>query len=113
VGIGFSIVATAGTAAYLSGEGIPVEAVVAKLSDDEVGVVDLIADGKIQLVINSPRGRGSRADGAYIRAAAGRHNVPLLTTASAAVAAANGIIETMRHELQVRTLQEYHQGVRS
>jgi carbamoyl-phosphate synthase large subunit len=111
VDIGFSIVATAGTAAHLSAEGVPVGEVIAKLSDDEVGVVDLIADGKIQLVINSPRGRGSRADGAYIRAAAGRHNVPLLTTASAAVAAANGIAETMRHELQVRTLQEYHKGV--
>jgi carbamoyl-phosphate synthase large subunit len=84
---------------------------VAKLSDDDVGVVDLLADGKVQLVVNSPRGRGSRADGAYIRAAAGRHNIPLLTTASAALAAANGIAETMRHELSVRTLQEYHQGV--
>jgi carbamoyl-phosphate synthase large subunit len=108
--IGFSIVATAGTAAYLTEQGLVVDSVVAKLSDDDVGVVDLLADGKVQLVVNSPRGRGSRADGGYIRAAAGRHNVPLLTTASAALAAANGIAETARHELSVRTLQEYHQG---
>ncbi len=117
VDIGFSIIATSGTARYLSELGIPVESVIAKLSDDDPGtdgggVVDLIADGKIQLVVNSPRGRGPRADGAYIRAAAGRHNVPLLTTASAALAAAGGIAESMRHELRVRTLQEYHQGVR-
>jgi carbamoyl-phosphate synthase large subunit len=111
--LGFSIVATAGTAEHLAEQGVAVDSVVAKLSDDDVGVVDLLADGKVQLVVNSPRGRGSRADGAYIRAAAGRHKVPLLTTASAALAAANGIAETARHELSVRTLQEYHQGVRS
>jgi len=111
--LGFSIIATAGTAAALEEAGVPVEAVIAKLSDDDVGVVDLVAAGKVQLVVNSPRGRGSRADGAYIRAEAGRHGVPLLTTASAALAAANGIGETRRHELSVRTLQEYHQGVRS
>ena len=116
VDLGFAIVATKGTAVFLAEAGIHVEAVVSKLSDDgnEGGddAVALIADGKVQLVVNSPRGRGPRADGAYIRTAAGRHSVPLLTTASAALAAANGIAETIRSELSVRTLQEYHQGVR-
>ncbi len=109
--LGLSIIATEGTASFLREAGVPVEAVVAKLSDDEVGVVDLIASGRVQLVVNSPRGRGPRADGAYIRAEAGRYGVPLLTTASAALAAANGIAETVSHVLSVRTLQEYHQGV--
>jgi carbamoyl-phosphate synthase large subunit len=118
--LGFSIVATAGTAAHLRTEGIAVDTVVAKISEgagltplDPTGVdaVDLIAAGKVVMVINSPRGRGPRADGSHIRAAAGRHNVPLFTTAAAALAAANGIAETRRHPLVVRSLQEYHAGV--
>ena len=72
-----------------------------------IDAVQLISDGKVQLVVNSPRGRGPRADGAYIRAAAGRHRVPLLTTAAAALAAANGISDTRQHEMRVRSLQSY------
>ena len=112
---GFTIVATEGTAKHLMDEGVPVATVVSKLSDaDPHGgqhAVDLIATGRVQLVVNSPRGRGPRADGAYIRTAAGAHHVPLLTTAAAALAAANGIAESARHELVVRPLQEYHRGV--
>jgi carbamoyl-phosphate synthase large subunit len=115
--LGFTIVATEGTAKHLMDEGIDVETVVSKVSDsDPAGgrdAVDLIANRRIQLVINSPRGRGPRADGGYIRAAAGRHHVPLLTTASAALAVANGMVESSRHELVVRPLQEYHRGVRA
>jgi carbamoyl-phosphate synthase large subunit len=112
-GLGFEIVATSGTAQYLRDAGIPVAMDVPKLTDGAGDdVVALLAEGKIQLVVNSPRGRGPRADGAYIRAAAGRHGVPLLTTASAALAAANGIAEASRHELTVRSLQEYHRGPR-
>ena len=51
------------------------------------------------LVVNSPRGRGARADGAHIRAAAGVHGIPCLTTAAAGLAAANGIARLGRHEL--------------
>ena len=118
--LGFDIVATEGTASYLRERGVEVSTVVAKISDssggapaEPVGVdaVDLIAAGKVQLVVNSPRGRGPRADGSHIRSAAGRHNVPLLTTAAAALAAANGIAETARRPQVVRPLQEYHAGV--
>ena len=113
--LGFQIVATAGTAAYLEQHGVGVATVVDKLSGGPtpgggVDVVSMIGDGKIQLVVNSPRGRGPRADGAYIRAAAGRHRVPLVTTASAALAAANGIADTLRHDLRVRSLQSYLSG---
>ena len=73
--------------------------------------MQLISDGQIQLVVNSPRGRGPRSDGAYIRAAAGLHRVPLLTTAAAALAAANGIGDTLLYPPAVRSLQEYHAGV--
>jgi carbamoyl-phosphate synthase large subunit len=113
--LGFTIVATAGTAAACEAEGIPVGAVVAKLGPDGaadrdvVGVdaVELIASGKVNLVVNTPRGRGPRADGAYIRLAASAHGVPCLTTVPAALAAAAGIAEWRSEEHQVRSLQEY------
>ena len=122
--LGFSIVATSGTAAHLSAEGVEVSQVVAKLTqpgggdasvpvDGEVDGVELISAGGIDLVVNSPRGRGPRADGAHIRRAAATHQVPLLTTAAAALAAANGVGEWTRTDLGVRSLQAYHRGVRS
>jgi carbamoyl-phosphate synthase large subunit len=107
--LGFTIVATAGTAAACEAEGIPVGGVVAKRGD-EVGIdaVDLIASGKVNLVVNTPRGRGPRADGAHIRLAASAHGVPCLTTIAAALAAAAGIAESRTEEHRVRSLQEYH-----
>jgi carbamoyl-phosphate synthase large subunit len=113
VELGFSIAATAGTAAHLEAHGIEVATVVAKLGEETgTDAVELIARGKVDLVVNSPRGRGPRADGAHIRAAASANQVPLLTTASAGLAAAGGMADWSRHELQVRSLQEYHRGVR-
>ncbi|MEJ5255688.1 MAG: carbamoyl-phosphate synthase large subunit [Acidimicrobiales bacterium] len=109
--LGFSIAATSGTAAFLEDQGIEVSTVVAKLGEASGhDAVELIASGKVDLVINSPRGRGPRADGAHIRAAAGAHGVPLLTTAAAGLAAANGLADWFHHEIRVRSLQEYHGG---
>jgi carbamoyl-phosphate synthase large subunit len=109
--LGFSIAATSGTAAFLEDQGIEVSTVVAKLGEASGhDAVELIASGKVDLVINSPRGRGPRADGAHIRAAAGAHGVPLLTTAAAGLAAANGLADWVHHEIRVRSLQEYHGG---
>ncbi|MHB1517175.1 MAG: carbamoyl-phosphate synthase large subunit [Acidimicrobiales bacterium] len=112
VSLGFDLVATSGTATMLEAEGIPVSTVVAKVGDSHPGVVDavdLIAGGKVQLVINTPRGRGPRADGLHIREAALSHQVPCLTTVAAARAAAAGIADWIRHPLRVRSLQEYHE----
>ncbi|MGH8973765.1 MAG: carbamoyl-phosphate synthase large subunit [Acidimicrobiia bacterium] len=107
--LGFALVATSGTAAACEAEGIPVSVVVAKRGDD-VGIdaVDLIASGKVDLVVNTPRGRGPRADGAHIRQAASAHGVPCMTTVAAALAAAAGIAEWRTSEHRVRSLQEYH-----
>ncbi len=110
-GLGFLIAATAGTAAALRDAGLPVDRVVAKLDEEGHDAVDLIAAGGIDLVINSPRGRGPRADGAHIRTAAGAAGVPLLTTGSAGLAAALGMADWARHPIAVRSLQEYHRGV--
>ena len=110
--LGFTLAATPGTAEYLEAGGVPVKTVVGKLSDGGGGptAVDLISSGKVQLVVNTPRGRGPRADGAYIRTAANVHNVPCLTTVAAARAAAAGIADWGRHPLSVRSLQEYLEG---
>ena len=109
---GFELVATAGTAAALAADGLSVKAVVAKVGDDhDAGVadaVDLIANGQVDLVVNTPRGRGPRADGDHIRRAAIRHKVPCITTVAAALAASAGIAEQASHDPIVRSLQEYH-----
>ena len=112
--LGFDIAATAGTADYLRRNGIAVATEVAKLSVDGYETspgedsVQLIAAGRIQLVVNTPRGRGAQIDGRHIRAAARTHHVPCLTTVAAARAAATGLREWLASDLQVRPLQEFH-----
>ena len=112
--LGFSVVATTGTADYLMDHGVVVESVVDKVGEPEPGsgradAVELISTGQIQLVVNTPQGRGPRADGAYIRTTASIHQVPCLTTVAAARAAASGIADWGRHVLSVRSLQEFHE----
>ena len=113
--MGFSIAATAGTAAFLESRGVPVKIAVAKVGDaptngDIADAVELIASGEVRLVVNTPRGRTQRADGAHIRHAANVHAVPCVTTVAAARAAAAGIHDWAGHELAVRSLQEFHEG---
>jgi len=109
---GFAIAATAGTADALEANGIPVATRVAKVGEATGhDAVELIASQRVQVVVNSPRGRGARADGAHIRAEAAVQGIPCLTTAAAGLAAANGILDRAAHELTVRTLQEFHSGV--
>ncbi len=109
--LGFALVATEGTADFLERHGVAVETRVAKVGQPGPGTLDaveLIASGKVHLVVNTPRGRGPRADGAHIRRAASAHRVPCLTTVAAARAAAAGIADWGRHRLEVRSLQEHH-----
>ncbi|MGH9105860.1 MAG: carbamoyl-phosphate synthase large subunit [Acidimicrobiales bacterium] len=136
VAAGFSIAATAGTASYLEAAGVPVATVVAKVAapplvpgvagaDQDGGkagagkagagealvdAVELIRSGKVQLVVNTPRGRGPRADGAYIRRAARQYKVPLVTTVAAARAAASGVTDRRGQPFTVKSLQEHHRG---
>ena len=108
--LGFSIAATLGTAGYLRSEGLVVDTLVAKVGEEGVAsdAVELIAQGKVQLVVNTPRGLGPRADGQHIRTASVVHKVPCLTTLAAARAAAAGIADARSHPLQVRALQDLH-----
>ncbi|RMH72886.1 MAG: carbamoyl-phosphate synthase large subunit [Actinomyces sp.] len=113
--LGFTLAATEGTAAHLRRHGVTVDVDVAKIGDpgDGVDAVSLIEQGRVVMVVNSPRGRGPRADGEHIRRAAGVAGIPLFTTAAAARAAARGMVDWRRHRLTVRPLQDYHRGVSS
>ena len=111
VALGLELVATSGTAAHLRDGGVEVREVVAKIGEEGTDAVELIRSGAVQLLVNSPRGRGPRADGEQIRGAAAAEGIPLLTTASAALAAARGLADWRTYPLAVRTLQEYHSGV--
>ncbi len=119
VDLGFKIVATEGTAEVFEAAGVIVGQRVAKLNADGVAdtdgqtAVDLIEAEQIALVVNSPAGRGPRADGAYIRAAAGANGIPLLTTGSAALAAARGMADWLDSPLTAKSIQEYHGKVAS
>ena len=92
--LGLGIAATAGTAAYLARFDQPVDLVVGKVSEGaELTAVDLIADGKVSFVINTPQGRGGRTDGEQIRKAANSNRVSSVTTVEAALAAVQGMAE--------------------
>jgi len=104
--LGYSLMATAGTAAALEADGLKVDSVIGKLTDGDHDAVDLLLSGKVDLVVNTPRGRGPRADGAHIRRTATARGIPCVTTVAAALAASAGLMEST--EATVRSLQEYH-----
>jgi carbamoyl-phosphate synthase large subunit len=106
VEMGFDVVSTAGTAARLEAAGIAVRQV-GKYSDGPGSIVEEILAGEVDLVVNTPHGRGPRADGYEIRAAAVRRNIPYVTTMEAVHATVAGIEALRRGAVAVRSLQEY------
>lgn len=112
--LGLKIVATVGTADYLKSHGCEVSRVVGKFSERKSGsntgddAVKLIESGDIALVINTPRGYGTRNDGEAIRKAANTCRVSVVTTLSAATAAVQGMIEQRNRPFTVMSLQEFH-----
>jgi carbamoyl-phosphate synthase large subunit len=104
--LGFSICSTSGTAKLLQQNGIEVQ-FVNKLMEGRPNSVDMIKNGEIQLVINTPRGMIPRNDENAIRAAAYANNVCIMTTITGARAATNGIRAMKAKRVGVRPLQEY------
>ncbi|MEA2453564.1 MAG: carbamoyl-phosphate synthase large subunit [Actinomycetota bacterium] len=107
--LGFHLAATGGTARVLRRAGVECE-IVPKVSAPEEGtkdVVQRIAEGAIELVFNTPFGRGARSDGYFIRTAAVEAGVPCVTTMAAMAAAVQGIEALIRGEIKVRSLQSY------
>jgi carbamoyl-phosphate synthase large subunit len=107
VSAGFTVYSTEGTARALQQMGIKVHQV-AKLSEPGDTIPDLIRDGKIALVINTPLGQGARGDGYEIRRAAVQYRVPCITTMSGAAAAVQAM--TMAWKVDAKALQDLHRA---
>ena len=102
--LGFSIVATEGTATYLRARGIPAT-IVLKVHEGRPNLLDHIVSGDIQLLVNTPLGKHAQHDDYMIRREAVSRKVPYTTTLSAASAAADAIIALRHRKLTVRSLQ--------
>jgi len=108
--LGFRLKATEGTQTFLARHGIETERAY-KMREQRPDISDEITNGEIQLLINTPRGKASKADDSYIRKAAIRYKVPYITTIPAALAAAKGIAAIRGRVPEVKSVQEYHAGI--
>ena len=106
---GFDVIATSGTARFLSENGIAVD-IVNKVAEGRPHIVDRIVDGDVALIFNTTEGWQSLKDSKSIRTAALEERVPSYTTAAACVAAADAIIAQRGGKLEVRSLQSYYSG---
>lgn len=111
VELGFKVLATAGTASFLAQHGV-VTSQVRKNSEGrgslgEPTIVDILNSGEIDLVINTPVGRGTRADGWAIRTAAVQRSIPIITTTPGFNAAVEGIKVLRQGDLGVKSIQEW------
>jgi len=107
--LGFKIYSTAGTNAFLAEKSVPSE-LVRKNSDpssNKLSSNDVITKGLVQLVINTPLGRGSRQDGFLIRTASISRSVPCITTVAGFKAAVAGITALQKDEFNIKSLQEW------
>ncbi len=105
---GFCLTATGGTCDLIAAAGIPVTKV-KKLYEGRPNIADMITNGEIQLVLNSPRDKNDRHDDSYLRKAAIKAKIPYMTTIAAAKAAAEGIHYVKTHATgELKSLQELH-----
>ncbi|MEA2520694.1 MAG: carbamoyl-phosphate synthase large subunit, partial [Actinomycetota bacterium] len=105
--LGFRVLATGGTAGVLQRAGIAVERV-AKVSEGGANIADRIRSGEVDLVINTPFGRGARTDGYFIRTASAAAGVPCITTLPGVFAAVRGIEALLGGATEPRSIQEHH-----
>lgn len=105
--LGFRIYATKGTGSVLQKSGLEITTV-RKVIEGRPNIVDHINNGEIDLIINTPAGKGPRSDDFEIRRAAINHNILCITTISGAQAAVNGIEALHKGEITVKSIQEYH-----
>jgi len=110
--MGFDIIATSGTADALKNNDIDVK-VLPKLHEGRPNIIDLIKDGKVALIINTPSGKATKEDELKIRSHAILYNVPLITTISGAQASVNGIENLIKKpKISVKPLQDYHKTIK-
>jgi carbamoyl-phosphate synthase large subunit len=110
VALGFSIVASRGTAAYLRAQGVDTD-LVFKINEGRPHIGDQILNGGVDLIINTPLGRDSFFDDLTVRRIAMLHGVPCITTLTGAAAAVSAIRAMQNEALTVRSLQQYHSEI--
>ena len=109
---GFKILATSGTYAIITAAGVKAEKV-KKLQEGRPNINDLITNGSIDLIINSPSGKESAHDDSYLRKAAIKAKIPYVTTIAGARATAKGILHVQAHgDSDVKSLQELHSEIK-
>jgi len=105
VDLGFKLLATEGTALRLAEDNIPVERV-KKLAEGHPNLIDHLKNEHVQLILNTPKGKGARTDEGRIRASAVQHGVPSITTIQAAEAAVKAMEALRTEEMTVQALQD-------
>ncbi|MBR1592202.1 MAG: carbamoyl-phosphate synthase large subunit [Ruminococcus sp.] len=110
--LGFNIIATGRSYEMIKEAGIPCKRIF-KIYEGRPNIADEIANGEIQLIINTPAGKTSVYDDSYIRKAAIKHRVPYITTMAAAKASAEGIKALKKNShLEVKSLQAHHADIK-
>jgi len=104
--MGFDIIATDGTAKVLNSNNVSCQ-VVGKIGEGRTELLDLIKNGRIGLIINTPSGARGQSDMKPIRSAAVMHGIPCITTIQGAQAAVNGIESIIKGDFEVKSIQEY------
>src|SRR5262249_23988837 len=107
VGLGFKLLATGGTHKVLTENGIAAERV-NKIKEGRPNIIDAIKNKQVQLLIKTPTTKGPKAEEGQIRAAAVMNKVPMITTMTAAHAAADAIEALKAGDWGVKSLQEYY-----
>jgi len=109
VQLGFTLFTTAGTHDFLKASGV--ESTLVRKNSDHTSsgpsAVDIITDGTVQLVINTPLGRGTRHDGWLIRTASVQRSIPIITTIAGFKAAVAGIAEVKERSFSIKSVQEW------
>jgi carbamoyl-phosphate synthase large subunit len=108
--LGFNIFATHGTAGHLARNGIRTTHV-DKVGEGPYDPVQLIRDGRIDLIVNTPAGGKARGDGRIIRLAATKHGIPCVTTAEGGLAVVRSIQAARTEDIGVTSIQDFHASV--
>jgi carbamoyl-phosphate synthase large subunit len=107
--LGFQIYSTGGTAKAIEASGVKCHSLY-KIGEGRPNVLDMLKNGDISLIFNTPAGKVARADEVKIRTTALFHKVPVMTTVAAAAATVQAITSLQQRPLEVKALQDYHRG---
>ena len=109
---GFNIIATGRTCDLITDAGIPAKKV-KKLSEGRPCILDIINNGEVNLIVNTPAGKDALSDDSYLRKSAIKAKIPYMTTMAAAKATADGLLYMKSHtESEVKSIQELHAEIK-